>query len=545
MFRAATALASLFLFAPFATAQSQPPPLRVETNLQPIDVQVKDAKGSDIRDLSAKDFTVLENGAPQNVPFFDTGNGPVTVAILVDSSNSMNSNGRLGSAAAVAAQFMSTARPGDEIWGMDFSDQMGPLQRLTSEQLRNPSAVMLTPAPSNGAALYDATATALCHLSASKNLRQAVIVITDGIDQHSRLNLDQLIGLVRSSRAQLFMIGLQSLPEFGFQGHPEAKLTLITGHDIDNPIVVFGDLMKESGAESFIPKSHGDLSDALKAVSNVLQSEYMLAYYTQRTDGKPRKIEVKVDRHGARVMARQFVDPEADASRLVHFDESSCTVSPKFHPYPYEAVVAHGPSGIIYREDFSDRHTGWPEHRDSHYISTGYELSNVPDRNEVTRNVIAAYGPWWSDFRASVALKIFPAPQVADSARSSPSQLLYPGAPAAGLVFRMTSRGYYALLLSGILKNKHLSVELVRRDFLPGEDRDYTETQIVPWATAGPPEPSGTNLSVEDTGDQISIFADGQEIKTVRDPTYDQGFVGLIISGAGHVTFKNLAVEER
>jgi len=65
---------------------------------------------------------------------------------------------------------------------------------------------------------------------------QAVIVITDGVDEHSRL--DQLIDLVRSQRAQLFLIGLPSRPEFRFFDHFEPKVAPVTGHDIDNPDVV-------------------------------------------------------------------------------------------------------------------------------------------------------------------------------------------------------------------------------------------------------------------------------------------------------------------
>jgi len=74
-------------------------------------------------------------------------------------------------------------------------------------------------------------------------------VITDGVDEHSRL--DQLIDLVRSQRAQLFLIGLPSRPEFRFFDHFEPKVTLVTGHDIDNPDVVFYRLAKEAGAETF------------------------------------------------------------------------------------------------------------------------------------------------------------------------------------------------------------------------------------------------------------------------------------------------------
>lgn len=565
--RTAAALALFFLAAKIAPAQSHAPALRVEVNLQPVEVQVKDARGNDISGLSANDFTVLENGQPQKIAFFDAGSGPVTLAILVDSSSSMNSSGRLGSAAAIADQFMRTARPGDEIWGMDFSDQMGPFQQLAAGEPGRPAAINLAPAPSHGSALYDATATALCHLRTSKNLRQAVIVISDGVDEYSRLSLDQLIGLVRSSRAQLFMIGLQSLPQYNFEGHAEPRLTLITGHDIDNPVVVFHRLMTESGTESFIPKSQSRLEEALKAVLNFLESEYTLAYYPHGTSRKLRKIAVKVDRHGARVMARQFVASEADAWPLVHFDQPACTVSPQFHPYPYEAVVRRGPGGIVYREDFSDHQTGWPAHADSHYVSGGYELSNLPaeatnveqgmrasggdasslaatvrpagPKVVLAKNVIAAYGPWWSNFSASVTVKLVPAPESPGAQSSFP----YAARPAAGLVFRMNVKGYYALLVSSDFQKKQLSVEVVRRDFL-ADMEDYTGAQIIGWTAAGPLEPWGTNLSVEDVGSQISILADGREIKTAHDSTYGQGFVGLMICGPGQATFKNLVVEQ-
>ena len=79
----------------------------------------------------------------------------------------------------------------------------------------------------------------------------------------------------------------------------------------------------------------------------------------------------------------------------------------------------------------------------------------------------------------------------------------------------MNSKGYYALLLSGIVKKKRLSVELVRRDFLSDTQQDYAETQIVPWTAVAQTGPSGTELSVEDVGNQISISVDGQKVGTV------------------------------
>lgn len=551
--------ACVLLSGGIARSQSQNPIFHVEVDLQSIEVQVKDARGKDVLGLSAKDFTILENGRPQEVAFFNAGNGPVSLVVLVDSSNSMISRGRLGSARAIADQFIRTAHPEDEIFAMDFTDQMGPFQRLTREQLLNPYGVSLALATSGGAAPYDAIATALCHLRTSTNLRQAVIVITDGDDQHSRINLDQLVALVRSSRAQLFMIGLQSRPDFNFHGRTEPRITLITGHDIDNPVIVLDRLMKESGAESFIPNSQCDLDEALKVVSDMLQSEYTLAYYPQKTSKKLRKIEVKVNRPGVHAIARRYVGSDQDTAQSIHFDETACTVSPKFHPFPFESKLTHGRDGMIYREDFSNPHGGWPNHKDSHYISGGYELSNHKGRvgndgqlmpsglpaegftqtMSFRDNIIAAYGPWWNDFRASAVMDAV----LESVSHEASAKFLHATRPAAGVVFRMNLNGCYALLVSSAADRKTLSVELVRRDF---EGDSYTETEIIPWTkVAVRPSASETELSVEDIGNQISVSVNGQEVKSVRDGTFDQGLVGFVISGPGRATFRNLVVEQK
>lgn len=548
-----------------ATAQSRVPAIRIEVDLQPVEVQVKDSRGNDVSGLSAKDFTLLENGRPQNIAFFDAGSGPVSLVVLLDSSNTMSSGGALGSAEAVAAQFMRIARPGDEISAMDFTDQMGPFEHLTREQLLNPFTVSLTPAPSGGSALYDAIASALCHLHSSKNPRQAIIVVTDGVDQHSRLALEQLINLVRSSHAQLFMIALQSRSDFHFQGHVEPRLTLISGHDIDNPVVVFDRLMKESGAESFIPNSQRSLNEALTAVSNILQSEYTLAYYLRKTTKNgPRKIDVKVGRKGLHVVDSRVVKAPQAAAQLFHFDEATCTVSPNFYPYPYEAKLTHGPGGMIYREDFSDLRSGWPVHKDSHYVSGGYELDNVATQAgnidqyvtssgimsdspvgmtapTFSKNIVAAYGPWWSNFIASVKLNA-----ALEEIRHDGETKRPPNArAAAGLLFRMSASGYYALLVGGSAGRDKLSVELVRRDFFGDSNNTYTEVQLVPWTMVNQPSASDTELSVEDVGKQISIFVNGQEVKTAQDDTYDQGYVGFVISGPGRAIFRDLVVEQK
>jgi VWFA-related protein len=566
-------------FCPQERVSTQPAILRSEVDLQTVNVQVKDKQGNNVPELVAKDFAVRENGKPEKISFFDAGSGPVTVAVLVDSASSLVRSGRLGSAEEVAARFMRIARPGDEIWAMDFTDSMGPFLQITQKQLSSSGPLTVPGAGGNGSAVYDAIATAICHLRSSTNPREAIIAITDGLDEHSRLSLNQLIDAVRSQRAQLFLIGLPSRPGYRSSDRTEPKVTLVSGHDVDNPGAVFDRLTKEADAETFIPKSENGLQDALKTVSNLLDSEYTLAYYSSKTSRKLRKIEVKVHRRGARILKSRFIVANSDAADLVHYVQGTCTVSPKFYPYPYDSHVTNGRSGTVYRDEFFDKNSGWPQHPDSHYVSGGYELSTMDQRDTETNksasttgvmggagvgglwgpatlgeaqkpimtfrnNVVAAYGPSWDDFRVSATMKAVFEPALPSPI---PYQFRHPVHPAAGLVFRMNEDGYYALLikkkvdLSTGYKQK-LAFEVVARTF---QGDSFAESVIVPWTTVDRASPEEAQLAVEDVGGQITVLVNGRQVGTAHDDTFDGGYVGFTVSAPAYATFSNLIVEQR
>jgi Ca-activated chloride channel homolog len=563
---------------PASTAQSGRP-IRSQVNLQTVDVQVKDKSGNDAKGLTASDFTVREDGKPQKIAFFDTGTGAVSVAVLVDSSTSMVRRGHLGSAQEIAARFMRIARPGDQIWAMDFTEWTGPFEEVTATQLSNPGPVKVPAAGGQGSAIYDAIAAAICHLRSSKDPRQAIIVITDGVDEHSRISLEQLIELVRSQRAQLFLIGFPSRPEFRFFDHTAPKVTLVTGHDIDNPDFVFQRLAKEAGVETFIPKSENGLQDALKAVSNLLETEYTLAYYPPPTSRKFRRIEVKVSRRGARLLTSRFLVANPDSADTVRFVNGTCVVSPKFHPYSYESHLTNGPDGTVYRDDFSDSSSGWPEHPDSHYVSGGYELSTALQTSgegtplmasgavslgETTTllgtyqdNVVASWGPSWWNFRVSASMKaVFQRPPPANGR----VKFSHSPHPAAGLVFRMNEKGYYALLVSPTSEfkrkelvsrpgeySKKLAFEVVAMTFQvdPTSGRpSFVPSVIVPWIVVDAASATEAQLAVDDVGDLIRIFINGRQVGSVRDNRFTQGCVGLTVSAPTHAIFSDLLVQQ-
>jgi Ca-activated chloride channel homolog len=548
--------ALLLLSALLTLAQSEIPVFKSSTNLQSIAVQVTDKQGNPVGGLDASNFTLLENGRPQKIAFFGTGYQPVSLAVLIDSSSSMDVGGKLDQARILLGPLLRGNRPDDEILLMPFEDKVGPFERLTAEQRLRPPAIRTASVGSGGTALYDALASALCHMRAAENIRQAVVIITDGADQHSRLRLDQLIELARSSNAQIFTIGFYSKDEQEIYRQGYKTVALATGHEIDNPVIMFERLAKESGAESFFPSSAADFKKALDRISAVLQAQYTLAYYPQSVTGL-RKIDVRVNRSGVKVSARHSVGSE-EAEEVVHFSASGCEVSAKDHPYPWELRVTQTSGARTYHDDFSDPRSGWPNRRtdthlppgqqhesiiSSHYVVGGYEISRsfsrTAPRERLANGVVAAYGPWWENFRASVLME--------GGSWARPDQTADLSVSAAGMIFDVSATGYYELLLT-IGENpaekggKAIAYMLARRVWYG------PATPIVPWTflSAASGVRAGAKahkLVVECNREEIRALIDGVEVNRVRARSYGGGMVGFGVYGNGRTLVRDLLVE--
>ena len=343
---------------------AQTPVFRSTTNLQSIAVQVVDNKGNFVPGLAVNDFTLLEDGRAQKIAFFGAERQPVSLAILLDSSRSMDFGRKFDRARELLAPLFAGHDPQDPIFFMPFTDRIEAFRQLTPEQRLHPELIQSSRGGAErGTAVYDALASALCRMRTAENLRQAVVIITDGADQHSRLNLEQLIELAQKSTPQIFMIGFFSRPESRLFNQRSKTITLLGEPDIDNPVIVFERLAKESGAESFFPASEKDLKSALDRINELLQAQYTLAYYPENVD-RFRKIEVRVHRGGVKVITRRSLGSSSEAVP-VRFETSTCEVSPKDHPHPWEPNSVRTISGdLMYHEHFSDPKSGWPNRRE-------------------------------------------------------------------------------------------------------------------------------------------------------------------------------------
>jgi len=507
------------------------PVFKVETNLQSIAVQVTDKSGHYVKGLTASDFTLLEDGRPQKIAFFEGESEPMSLAILVDASNGMDYSGKTDRARFLLDSLINN-RPQDDVFLMPFTDQIGPFEPLTPEHRLRPTVPRFE---SRGSALYDALASALCHMRDARNLRQAVVVLSDGVDQESRLNLDQLTELVRASSPQVFMAGIFGKREYELYKDSGKTLTIVGLRAIDNPVRVFGRLTKESGAESVFATSSQDLKKALDRIAALLAAEYTLGYYPKRID-QARKIEVKVARSGVKVFTRHNIGSESSLGD-VHFTATGCAVSPKDHPYPWESRVV-SPEGqpMIYDEHFSDRRSGWPNHVDrvvdARYVAGGYELvrrlalgrpAAVAGLIATPSDTIAAYGPWWKNFRLSATIECH--------WRRSDSAL--------GVVFDVNDAGYYGFVLDKPGEGGHMAFE-----FVAGSPAG-TRAAVIPRTLVAEIESPGKlhTLTVERNGYWISLALDHHHVASVKDATFPIGIAGVSAYQEGRLVVHELRIE--
>lgn len=316
-------LLSLCLFALLSRIASlhggQTEPLRVQVSLVTVGVRVTDASGHTVPNLEANDFLVYEDSIAQQIASFSREEQPISFGIALDISDSMGYGDKLERAKAAAQMIVGAGRPGDEYLYVTFDGNVVIRTEFTGDRESLKRAIAATTL-GRGTALYDAVVDSLGRFTRARNRRQALIVITDGADQHSRRKLNEVIRALQESRVQLFAIGYFSVDEAEIFRTTNDRIWLNPSGSIDNPRIVFRRLAKESGADAFFPTSDHTLEIAAEKITADLRTQYTLAYYPSNSqpNERYRKIRVKVRPGGLKVRARQgyvLSDPAAKGAR--------------------------------------------------------------------------------------------------------------------------------------------------------------------------------------------------------------------------------------
>lgn len=248
-----------------------------------------DKEGRLITDLEREQFTVLDDGKPQELTVFANGVEPFTIVVMLDFSASMTAH--LDLLKAATEQFILRMLPEDKGQVGAFSDKIQFSGEFTSD--RDALIAALDDLQfGNPTRLHDAIYESMAMLSSVQG-RKVVLAFTDGDDTASRRNFGDVMDRAREEGVMIYAIGLQS--EF-FNGQRLQRT---------RPSGSLRRLAEETGGGYFELKKTADLGPTFTRVAQELHSLYTLGFTPAELDGEEHKLEVRVQRPGVTVRARR------------------------------------------------------------------------------------------------------------------------------------------------------------------------------------------------------------------------------------------------
>ena len=266
----------------FSSSQSAPQPresrdpkaISVQTDIVDLPVLVTDKQGRIVDNLTAASFHIFEDGHPQAIEVFSSGDVPVTVGLVVDHSGSMARS--LPEVSAAVAVFAHSSNPHDQLFVVNFNEKVSVMLPVafpfTSDQKVLAAAVAGSSA-NGGTALYDAIIEAIVHMKLSDEKRQALIVVTDGGDNASVHSEQQMLDMAMQSKAQIYCIGL--LDDTDKQDDSDAKPGILKK------------LAQVTGGEAYFPASTGQVAQISGKIASELRRQYVLGF-TPQDEKKPK-----------------------------------------------------------------------------------------------------------------------------------------------------------------------------------------------------------------------------------------------------------------
>ncbi len=256
-------------------------PVTVKTDVVTLNLTVTDFYGRYISGLSKDAFTITDNGQEQEISYFTDDDSPISVGILFDVSDSMSGE-KIGKARKALEKFINTSHPSDEYYLIAFNNRA----QLLLDRTRDGEAVLqkLTLVnPHNNTALYDAVYLGLEKVTRGTHKKKAIIVISDGQDNSSRYNFNEVRRLSKESDVSIYGIGILS-------GNDGSSVNGIQGQ------AFLDELSSVTGGKSFYPNTDVEMDEIFERIALELRHQYSVGYTPNdfKPDGKWHKVKVKV-----------------------------------------------------------------------------------------------------------------------------------------------------------------------------------------------------------------------------------------------------------
>ena len=253
--------------------------IRADKNLVLVPVSVVDQKDRPVVGLKRRQFRVFDNRAEQSIESFSMEDAPLAVGIVFDTSGSMR--GKLRRSRMAVKAFLDSANREDEFLLVEFNDRPALSVPLTGDPLQIETRLAHTE-PKGNTALLDAIYFGVAEIEKSAKARQALLVISDGGDNHSRYRARELARFVGESNVLIYTLGIYS---------PTA-----TPAELAGPALLSWVAEQTGGREYSVDPA--ELPDIAAKIGVQLRNEYVLGFSpgSEPRDGRYHALRVKMVR---------------------------------------------------------------------------------------------------------------------------------------------------------------------------------------------------------------------------------------------------------
>ena len=251
----------------------------VPVDLVLVNVTVTDDWNRIVTGLEKENFAIMEGNEVQQVRHFATEDAPISLGVIFDMSGSMSD--KIEKARNAVVEFFKTANPQDEFFMVAFSDRPQLLADFT-KSIEEIQGKLIYTVPHGTTALIDAVYMGVSKMKDARNTKKALLIISDGGDNHSRYTENEIKSMVKEADVQIYAIGV-------FSPNP------IQPEEIAGPGLL-RDVSEVTGGRMFTINNPNDLADVATKIGIELRNQYVLGYRpnNKMRDGHWRKIKVKL-----------------------------------------------------------------------------------------------------------------------------------------------------------------------------------------------------------------------------------------------------------
>ncbi len=254
-------------------------PLTVDVDLVLVPVTVTDPMNRLVTGLEKENFTVFEGSDKQAIRHFSSEDSPISLGVIFDISGSMSN--KIDKSRDAVVEFFKTANPQDEFFLIAFSETPELVADFT-DSIEQIQGQLVYTVPKGRTSLLDAIYLGLSKMRHARHQKKALLIISDGGDNHSRYTEGEIKSLVKEADVQIYAIGI-------------FELTPPTPEERNGPAML-SEITDLTGGRTFTIDSPNELADVATKIGIELRNQYVLGYRPKNParNGKWRKIKVKL-----------------------------------------------------------------------------------------------------------------------------------------------------------------------------------------------------------------------------------------------------------